>query len=78
MARHIAGGEDRRMAGAPLAVDHDAGLDRQPGAARQFEIQLDADPHHHQIEGLRIADFAADPGGAVAIFQRDRRSRTAP
>ena len=53
------------------AVDHDAGLDRQPGAARQFEIQLDADPHHHQIEGLRIADFAADPCGAVAIFQRD-------
>ncbi|MNE98494.1 hypothetical protein D3C80_1970110 [compost metagenome] len=59
------------MAGAPLAIDHDAGVNLQPGAVRQLEVKLDADTDHHQIESLRIAAFTADPGGAVAILQRD-------
>ncbi|MNN23308.1 hypothetical protein D3C81_1367010 [compost metagenome] len=71
VASYVSGGEDRRVTGASLAVNHDAGVNLQPGAMRQFQIQLHADPHHHQIKLLRIAAVTADPGAAATIFELD-------
>lgn len=49
----IPSGENRRIVTAPLGINDNPAIDSEPGIARQFEIQIDADPHHYRIEGFR-------------------------
>ena len=48
----------------------------EPGIARQFEIQIDADPHHYRIEGFPLA-VAVQSRQAVIIFQLQRAAAAA-
>ncbi len=72
----IAGGENHRIAAAPLGINDNAAFDSEPGIARQFEIQIDADPHHHRIEGFPLA-IAVQRRQAVIIFQLQRAAAAA-
>lgn len=72
----IASGENRRIVTAPLGINDNPAIDSEPGIARQFEIQIDADPHHYRIEGFPLA-VAVQRRQAVIIFQLQRAAAAA-
>ena len=72
----IASGENRRIVTAPLGINDNPAIDSEPGIARQFEIQIDADPHHYRIEGFPLA-VAVQSRQAVILFQLQRAAAAA-
>ena len=76
---HVAGGEDRRIAGAPEGVDHDAVVDREPGVPRQLVVRRRADPDHREVgrEGPPVgADHPLARGHRPRAPRRRHRSRS--
>ena len=71
MLRHIPGSKDERIRRSPLGIHNDPALGFQPRVARQFEIKIDPDPHHHRIINFALTVTVNDRQ-AVIIFQLQR------
>ncbi len=72
MLRTFAQGEDMRVIGTHLVVDHDAAVDGQPGSLGEAGGGADADRHHHHFAGndRTVAQFDAfDPVVAKHLFR---------
>ena len=67
----IACGKDERIRGAPLGIHHDPAPGFQPRIARQFQIEIDADPDHDRIKGFTLA-VAVDDRQAAVVLQLQR------
>ena len=71
MLCHIPGSEDGRIRRAALRIHHDPAFGLQPRVARQFQIEIDADPYHHRIKGFTFA-ITVNDRQAVIVLQLQR------